>query len=186
MSHRAAAWVAVPLGLLNVAFALLSLRFADLNGYSLPRYFEEYTLPASILAISYSVVGALVASHRPRNPLGWIFLAVGFSQGLSQFAATYAQYALVTNPGSSLPGGLLMSWLAFFTWVPGLSLAITFVPLLFPDGRLPSRRWRPLAWLSAVPLAIFVCSRPTSGPTGGGFLPSSAAVSSAASPTCCF
>jgi hypothetical protein len=49
-----------------------------------------------------------------------------------------------------------MSWLAFFTWVPGLSLAITFVPLLFPDGRLPSRRWRPLAWLSAVPLAIFV------------------------------
>jgi hypothetical protein len=146
----------VPLGLLNVAFALLSLLLAGLNGYSLTRYFEGYTLPASILAISYSVVGALVASHRPRNPLGWIFLAVGFSQGLSQFAATYAQYALVTDPGSSLPGGLLMSWLAFFTWVPGLSLAITFVPLLFPDGRLPSRRWRPLAWLSAVPLAIFV------------------------------
>jgi two-component system NarL family sensor kinase len=73
----------VPLGLLNVAFALLSLLLAGLNGYSLTRYFEGYTLPASILAISYSVVGALVASHRPRNPLGWIFLAVGFSQGSS-------------------------------------------------------------------------------------------------------
>jgi hypothetical protein len=156
MSHRAAAWVAVPLGLLNVAFALLSLLFADLNGYSLTRYFEEYTLPASILAISYSVVGALVASHRPRNPLGWIFLAVGFSQGFEPFAETYAKYALITNPGSSLPDGPLMSWLYYYTWVPGLSLAITFVPLLFPDGRLPSRRWRPLAWLSAVPLAIFV------------------------------
>jgi hypothetical protein len=49
-----------------------------------------------------------------------------------------------------------MSWLSYFTWVPGFSLAITFVPLLFPDGGLPSRRWRPVAWLSTVPLAIFV------------------------------
>jgi hypothetical protein len=63
---------------------------------------------------------------------------------------------LVTNPGSSLPDGPLMSWLSDYTWLPGLSLAITFVPLLFPDGSLPSRRWRPVAWLSTVPLAIFV------------------------------
>jgi hypothetical protein len=56
----------------------------------------------------------------------------------------------------TLPDGPLMSWLSYFTWVPGLSLAITFVPLLFPDGSLPSRRWRAVAWLSTVPLAIFV------------------------------
>jgi hypothetical protein len=154
VSHRAA-WIAVPLGLVNVAFALLSLLFAGLNGYSLTRFLEELTLPASILTVSFSVVGALVASHRPRNPLGWIFLAVGFSQGLVQFADTYAEYALITEP-ASLPGGPLMSWLGGFTWVPGFSLMITFVPLLFPNGRLPSRRWRPVAWLSAVPLAIFV------------------------------
>src|SRR5215218_3352236 len=153
---RAAAWVAVPLGSLNVAFSLLSLLLAGLAGWSLSRYLKEVTLAASILAVSYSIVGALIASHRPRNPLGWIFLAVGFSQGLEQFAGTYANYALVANPGSSLPGGALMSWLSDFTWVPGFSLAITFVPLLFPDGGLPSRRWRPLAWLSTVPLAIFV------------------------------
>jgi hypothetical protein len=153
---RAAAWVAVPLGSLNAAFSLLSLLLAGLAGWSLSRYLGNYTLAASILAVSYSIVGALIASHRPGNPLGWIFLAVGFSQGLEQFAGTYANYALVTNPGSSLPDGPLMSWLSAFTWVPGLSLAITFVPLLFPDGSLPSRRWRPVAWLSTVPLAIFV------------------------------
>jgi hypothetical protein len=153
---RAAAWVAVPLGSLNAAFSLLSLLLAGLAGWSLSRYLEEYTLPAAFLAVSYSVVGALIASHRPRNPLGWIFLAVGFFQGFDPFAETYAKYVLVTNPGSSLPDGPLMSWLSAFTWVPGLSLAITFVPLLFPDGSLPSRRWRPVAWLSTVPLAIFV------------------------------
>jgi len=102
--------VAVPLGSLNAAFSLLSLLFAGLAGWSLSRYLEGYTLPAAFIAVSYSVVGALIASHRPRNPLGWIFLAVGFSQGLEQFAGTYANYALVTNPGSSLPGGALMSW----------------------------------------------------------------------------
>src|SRR3712207_7230991 len=51
-----------------------------------------------------SGVGAVIASHRPGNPIGWIFLAVGFSQGLVSFANTYAEYALITEPGS-LPGG---------------------------------------------------------------------------------
>jgi hypothetical protein len=156
MSTRTAAWVAVPLGSLNVAFALLGLIFASLNGYSLTRYLEEYTLPTAILAVSFSVVGVLLASHRPKNPLGWIFLTVGFSQGLVQFADTYAEYVLVTEPGSSLPGAPLMSWFAGWVWFPGLGLVLTFVPLLFPNGQLSSRRWRPVAWLSVVPFAILV------------------------------
>jgi hypothetical protein len=49
-----------------------------------------------------------------------------------------------------------MSWLGGLAWIPGFSLMSTFVPLLFPEGKLPSGRWRPVAWLSAVPLAIFV------------------------------
>jgi hypothetical protein len=155
MGSRVTTWVAVSLGSLNVAFALLSLLFAGLNGYSLTLFLEQLTLPGSILTVSVSVVGTLVASYRPRNLLGWIFLAVGLSQGLVQFAGTYAEYTLVTEPGS-LPGGPLMTWLGGWAWVPGISLLLTFVPLLFPDGRAPSRRWRPVAWLSAVPLTILV------------------------------
>jgi hypothetical protein len=155
MSSRGAAWVAVPLCLVNVAFALLALLFGGLNGWSPIVFLEGFILSASIEAVSVSVVGALVASYRPRNPLGWILLAVGFFQGLYQFGYEYAAYALITEPGS-LPGGSLMSLLGTVTWIPALSLMLTFVPLLFPDGRLPSRRWRPVAWVSAGPLAIFV------------------------------
>jgi hypothetical protein len=120
MNRRTVAWVAVSLGSLNVAFSLLSLHFAGLNGYSLALYLEELILPAAILAVSFSVVGVLVASHRPRNPLGWIFLAVGFSQGLVQFAGTYAEYVLVTEPGFSLPGAPMMSWLGRLDLVSGV------------------------------------------------------------------
>ena len=81
MSARAA-WIAVPLGLLNVALAMLGLLFAGLNGYSLIRFLEEQALATSILAVSVSVVGMIIAAHRPRNPLGWIFLAIGFTQSL--------------------------------------------------------------------------------------------------------
>jgi hypothetical protein len=84
MNRRTVAWVAVSLGSLNVAFSLLSLHFAALNGYSLALYFEELILPAAILAVSFSVVGVLVASHRPRNPWAgsswpWAFPKGSFS-----------------------------------------------------------------------------------------------------------
>src|SRR5215217_9723782 len=54
-------------------------------------------------------------------------------------------------PPGTAPGGGLAVWVSHWAWAPGLGLALTFVPLLFPDGRLPSRRWRPVAWLSAIP-----------------------------------
>src|SRR5215207_8448415 len=110
MSRRVAAWIAVPLGSLNVALAVLSVLFASLIGFSSLSLVLE-TLWGPVTVVSFSVVGAIVASHRPSNPLGWIFLAVGFSEGLTVFAYPYAEYALVTEPGSSLPGAALMSWL---------------------------------------------------------------------------
>ncbi|HEV2126202.1 MAG TPA: hypothetical protein VGW38_25885, partial [Chloroflexota bacterium] len=85
----------------------------------------------------------------------WIFLAVAFSEGLSSFALPYAEYALLYEPDSSLPGADAMTLLGALAWFPGFVLLFTYAPLLFPDGRLPSRRWRPVAWISAVPLAIF-------------------------------
>jgi hypothetical protein len=85
----------------------------------------------------------LIASHRPENPIGWIFLVEGFCYGLLSAADEYAIYALLTNPGA-LPLGAEASWLGQWIWAPGLGLSLVFLPLLFPDGHPPSKRWRPV------------------------------------------
>jgi hypothetical protein len=105
------------------------------------------------LTVSFSVVGALIASHRPKNLIGWIFLAVGFFYGLLTAGEEYAIYALLTNPGS-LPFGAELSLLANWIWAPGLGLILVFLPLLFPDGRPPSRRWRPVGWLGGLSIGL--------------------------------
>jgi signal transduction histidine kinase len=107
----------------------------------------------SILA--FSVVGALIASRRPDNPIGWILCGVGLSFALGGLAGEYATYALITEPGS-LPGGHVMAWLGTWIWPPGIILVLTYLLMLFPDGRLPSRRWKPVAWLAAVAVVITV------------------------------
>jgi hypothetical protein len=103
--------------------------------------------PNAILAVSFPVVGALIATHRPRNPIGWLFCMVGVFQSLLIAAEAYSDYALWIAAGT-VPGGLLARWVAQWIWAPSVGLLFTFVPLLFPDGRLLSPRWRPLAWLS--------------------------------------
>jgi hypothetical protein len=109
------------------------------------------------LIASFSVVGALIASHRPENPIGWIFLTVGFFYGLLIAADEYAIYALLTNPGS-LPLGAEASWLGQWIWAPGLGLILVFLPLLFPDGHPPSHRWRPVGWLGGLSIGLAVVS----------------------------
>ncbi len=149
---RAAAWLVWMLCVVCLTLAVLGLTYGAQNYDSLDAFLTGVTPPA-MLAISFPVVGALIATHRPRNPLGWIFCAVGLSQGLVVFASEYGIYALRTAPGT-VPGGPLAIWAAQWVWAPGIGLLLTFVPLLFPTGRLLSRRWRPVAWLSALPIAL--------------------------------
>jgi hypothetical protein len=109
--------------------------------------------PNAVWAVSFPVVGALIATHRPRNPIGWLFCAVGVFQGLIIATEAYSDYALRIAPGT-VPGGLLTNWVAQWVWAPSVGLLVTFLPLLFPDGRLPSPRWRPVAWLSAFSIVL--------------------------------
>ena len=143
--------------LLCVVLAAASLILALLNGRTLGEIFLAWDGPSIALlptwTVSFSVVGALIASHRPENPIGWIFLAEGFCYGLLIAADEYATYALLTNPGS-LPLGAEASWLAEWIWAPGLGLSLVFLPLLFPDGRPPSRRWRPVVWLGGLSIGL--------------------------------
>jgi hypothetical protein len=140
--------------LLCVALAAGSLLLASLNGCTLGEiFFEEGLITLAILTATFCVVGALIASHRPGNSIGWIFCAAALCQGLSNFGFEYATYGLLTRPGS-LPLAAETSWLAQWIWAPGLGLILVFVPLLFPDGRAPSRRWRPVAWLGGLSVGL--------------------------------
>jgi hypothetical protein len=149
---RASARLAWALCAAGVMAAVLGLVYGSWNYDSFDGFLHG-TARSAIGAISIAVVGALVATHRPRNPIGWIFCAVGVTQGLLSFCYEYGSYALRTAPGA-VPAGRLAFWAATWMWAPGVGLLFTFVPLLFPDGRLPSRRWRPVAWLSAVAVAL--------------------------------
>jgi hypothetical protein len=110
---------------------------------------------ASLLAIgfaAYPTVGALVVSRRPKNAIGWLLCAVGLAITSSICMDEYASYAQQVQP-SPLPGAEVAAFLS--TINPGPLLAI-FVLLLFPDGRLPSRRWRPVVWLVVAGIALYV------------------------------
>jgi hypothetical protein len=160
MSTRAAPWLAWSLCVLGVALAASSPILALLNGRTLAEIFMAWgpsILTLATLTVSFSVVGALIASHRPENPIGWIFLAVGFLQGFLSAADQYAIYALLTNPGA-LPLGGEASWLGQWIWAPGLGLILVFLPLLFPDGHPPSPRWRSVGWLGGLSIGLTVVS----------------------------
>jgi hypothetical protein len=148
MSARAAAWLAWIMWALSIALTMLSLWLLILN-LSHPKvpvylYWAEDTL----LAVGYSTVGAVAASHRPGNPVGWVLCSIGLSWGVGHFTSEYATYALLAAPGS-LPAAEAAAWIYSWVWVPGLGF-IVFLPLLFPSGRLPSPGWRPFAWLSVL------------------------------------
>ena len=160
MSRRAASYLAWSLCALCVALAVASLILALLNGRTLAEIFMAWGPSILTLAtetVSFSVVGALIASHRPENPIGWIFLAVGFLQGFLSAADQYAIYALLTNPGA-VPLGGEASWLGQWIWAPGVGLILVFLPLLFPDGHPPSHRWRPVGWLGGLSIGLTVVS----------------------------
>jgi hypothetical protein len=97
--------------------------------------------------LAFPLVGALIASRRPKNPIGWICLAVGIFWMLVIVSDAYGLYGLVVEPGS-VPFPAAIGSLGEWIWAPTIGLFGIYLILLFPDGRLPSRRWRPLAWLS--------------------------------------
>ena len=99
-------------------------------------------------AVPFATVGAFVASRRPYNPVGWLFVAFGAGAAIRFTGSQYATYALLTHPGS-LPAGDFIASFAVHLWHPGLGFLV-FSFLLFPDGRLPSPRWRIVAWVSAI------------------------------------
>jgi MFS family permease len=144
-------WVAWSMLAVFVACLVVGLPLAVANGD-----FQQDAANQVLLVLGFSAfmaVGALVVAHRPGNAIGWLFSAIALLAVTGQLAGQYALYAYVTQPGS-LPGGVLAAWYGSWPWWLVLALALVFTPLLFPTGRLLSRRWRPVAWLAGAATAV--------------------------------
>jgi hypothetical protein len=147
MSTRTAAWLAWAVCAISLAVTALCFLLIALNlSLDTPAYFFWPDL--TVLALGYSVIGAIIASRLPNHPIGWLCCAIGFIAAIDHFGGEYAVYALLAHP-HSLPGGMAMFWLQDWFWMLFIGL-IVFLLLLFPTGRLPSGRWQPFAWGSVV------------------------------------
>jgi hypothetical protein len=162
MSRRTAVLFAWSMWAISFALTALSLLLLVLN-FSHPNVaIYPYWLENVLFAVGYSTVGAVIASRSsPENIVGWLFCAIGLSFGVIHFSAEYAIYTLLAQP-ETLIGGEAAAWILSWGWVLAVGF-IVFLALLFPDGRLPSRRWRWFAWLSL--LLIFT------GAVWGAFTP---------------
>jgi len=145
MDARAATWLARSLCALSLALTALSYLLIALNlSLDAPVYF--YWLEPTTIAIGYSVIGAVIASRLPDHPIGWICCAIGLTGAVEHLSSEYAIYALLAHP-EALAGGNAMLWLCNWVWIVMFGL-IVYLILLFPNGRLPSSRWRSFSWFS--------------------------------------
>ena len=148
MSRRTAAWLAWSLCALSLTLTALSLLISALNLSHLEAHVYSYWLGNAVLAVSSSIIGAIIASRLPANPVGWLFCAAACIIAVAYLSAEYAIYALLARP-HSLPAGEALAWLASWVWLLSIGCIVLSL-LLFPNGRLPSSRWRWLAWLSVL------------------------------------
>src|SRR5215211_2416621 len=165
-SHRVATWLAWSLCAVCVALIGLALLLDFLTGEVFPagvsptRPGTGFAVLTGVLSLAFPTVGALIASRLPANPIGWLFCGMGLLYTAGRFTGAYADYAL--NENFAFPGGEYVAWFSSCLWFAGLTLGV-FLVLLFPDGRLPSRWWRLVAWAAILGVALAII--------GFGFMP---------------
>jgi hypothetical protein len=157
MSARASSWIAWSVCAVTLLVLALSMLLIAL-GWSTPlpsgwTSWRDQTVSLTGI-IGAPILGGLIASRRPRNSYGWLWLGFGLGLTLQSLAMPYEAYALVVEQGSLRAPRTISHVLEL-----GGQVALTIAPLLmllFPTGRLPSRRWRPLAWTSTTAGAILL------------------------------
>ena len=162
INHRAAAWLAwsvcaVSLSLFALTFLMSFVGWAT----SLPALWYSWSSNA-VEALGYvgaPLLGGLVASRLPRNPFGWLWLGFGLSVAILTFGGTYAAFTLTTR-SDLLPAPLLTRAVGDTVGFVGAVATLPLLLLLFPDGRLPSRRWRFPAWVIVSVAAVLGIAAP--------------------------
>jgi hypothetical protein len=151
MSRRAATRLAWSLWAITVALVALSalLVVLSLSHPNTPVF--KWWFGNTFIVID-ATVGTIVASRRPENAVGWLLCLSGAAVGASTFVSQYAIYALLARPGA-MPAGEAAAWIASWSLPVIIGLQVSYLGL-FPTGRLPSRRWRPAAWLIVAVLVV--------------------------------
>jgi hypothetical protein len=147
-----------------IALALLFDFITDDTYHFLPgeRPAPSFAVLMGVLSLTYPTMGALITSRLPSNPIGWIFCGAGLLYGVHRFTVAYADYALLMR---ALPWGEYVAWFSNLVGLAGWGLAAVFLMLMFPDGRLPSRRWQIVAWTVVCGAALIALSNAlTPGP----------------------
>src|SRR5215218_5421137 len=161
MSSRGTSWLAWSLVGLAVAMLAGGISLALMaRPFGAQLTYESEADPFSVIVslvtlLTFSVVGAIIASRQPRNAIGWIFCSIGLVVSLNSLTGGYAEYRLA---GGSTSGNLTATaaWVSSWTWILLVYVPTSFLLLLFPDGRPPSPRWRPVAWCAAFGIIGFV------------------------------
>jgi hypothetical protein len=116
------------------------------------------------ITVAFGTTGALIASRHRENPIGWLFLAAGIAAALGSLSGSYADFYLAHHHGPRLVAAAAAEY-GEVSWMPFILLPATFLLALFPDGHLPSSRWRPVAWCAGVGIAsAFVVEGMIAGP----------------------
>jgi hypothetical protein len=159
MSRRTAIWLAIAIAVSSIAAILftLALRLSTDNE-DLPELVqaEPIDLLDNFATLGLPLLGVLIATRRPENLLGWLFLVAGFGLAFGELGGIYYARATIIDPGS-LPLPRLIGWVGNWSCAAGVG-TLPFLTLLFPTGRPVSRRWRPAVWLSWVFYAVLMVS----------------------------
>lgn len=145
----------VSLGLALAAFGAnlyLAIRIQAGSDLSVSHLFAGLTSP--VATTLFALVGLLVSARRPHNPIGWLLGGLSILFGLTIVTSAYVPLGAAL--GRPLPGTPFFTWLALWLWIPATVLPFSLLPLYFPDGRLPSPRWRPIALALVVGTALTV------------------------------
>jgi two-component system, NarL family, sensor kinase len=147
---------AIALFALALAGCGTALVAALASGMSFSAAVNAYTVTDGTMALTFPVCGMLLAWYRPRNPIGWLFLAAGL--GMAITAACGPLMNLGTQLGWSQVSLQVLNTAATYGWPWTIALFLPLALLLFPDGRLPGRRWRWLMWLTIADTLPFLAS----------------------------
>jgi hypothetical protein len=155
MRARTVRWVAGCTAAGSVALIGAGLALAYVDRHLLPASLTDWTVSnvsGQVVNMAVPVTGFVLASRRPENRIGWLFLVAGLGLGLLGFSDPYALHALVAERGS-WPAGRAFAWLDDWIWVVPVAM-LAFLFLLFPTGSVRSRRWRPAAWFTGGAFAL--------------------------------